>query len=176
MITLVNHANVFSQTKLDIGSRFFLEHLPSTQGEADIVDLGCGNGVLGVLAAIDNPKAKLTFVDESFMAVESAKINFHTTCPGREARFLVMDCLGDIKTSSVDLILNNPPFHQQHTVGDHTAWQMFSESRRCLKPGGRLYVIGNRHLGYHIKLKRLFGRCAQIASNKKFVILEAQKL
>ena len=175
MITLVNHANVFSQTKLDIGSRFFLEHLPFTQGEVDIVDLGCGNGVLGVLAAIHNPNAKLAFVDESFMAVESAKINFHTTCPGREARFLVMDCLGDIKTNSVDFILNNPPFHQQHTVGDHIAWQMFSESRRCLRSGGRLYVIGNRHLGYHAKLKRLFGNCSQIASSKKFVIVEAQK-
>jgi 16S rRNA (guanine1207-N2)-methyltransferase len=41
--------------------------------------------------------------------------------------------------------------------------------------GGILHVVGNRHLGYHIKLKRLFGNCKTIASNGKFVILQASK-
>ena len=71
------------------------------------------------------------------------------------------------------LILNNPPFHQDVAVGDAVAWQMFCESRDRLVPGGELRVIGNRHLTYHAKLKRLFGNCEVVASNRKFVILSA---
>lgn len=45
--TIHNHANVFSRTGLDIGARFFIEHLPENL-EGEIVDLGCGNGVIGM--------------------------------------------------------------------------------------------------------------------------------
>ena len=38
-----------------------------------IVDLGCGNGILGVRAAIGSPKSEITFVDESYRAVASAE-------------------------------------------------------------------------------------------------------
>jgi 16S rRNA (guanine1207-N2)-methyltransferase len=36
-----------------------------------------------------------------------------------------------------------------------------------------LRVVGNRHLGYHLKLKKLFGNCETVAGNAKFVILKA---
>lgn len=45
--TIHNHANVFSRTGLDIGARFFMQHLPENL-EGEIVDLGCGNGVIGL--------------------------------------------------------------------------------------------------------------------------------
>ncbi|MEW8020449.1 MAG: methyltransferase [Candidatus Sedimenticola endophacoides] len=34
-------------------------------------------------------------------------------------------------------------------------------------------MVGNRHLNYHVKLKRLFGNLRQVAANPKFVVLEA---
>ncbi len=168
------HANVFSRESLDIGARFFLEHLPADPRYRTIVDLGCGNGVVGVVAAERNPQAELVFADESFMAVASAQASFQAAFGrSRTARFLVGDCLEGMPEQSADLILNNPPFHQQNAVGDFVSWQMFCESREVLRKGGELWVIGNRHLGYHAKLKRLFGNCALIASNRKFVILKA---
>jgi 16S rRNA G1207 methylase RsmC len=72
--------------------------------------------------------------------------------------------------------LNNPPFHQQHSNGDAIAWNMFKDARRVLIGGGELWVVGNRHLGYHAKLKKLFGNCETLAANKKYVILKATKL
>ena len=170
---ITNHANVFSREKLDIGTRFFIQNLPESKRYQSIVDLGCGNGIVGLIAAEKNPDAKLHFVDESHMAIASARENFQLAFPDRDADFLVTDCLQGIPGSSVDLILNNPPFHQQTAVGDFIAWQMFKESREKLKLGGELWVIGNRHLGYHIKLKKLFGNCTTVVSNKKFVILKA---
>ncbi|WP_440495178.1 methyltransferase, partial [Serratia sarumanii] len=52
---------------------------------------------------------------------------------------------------------------------------MFCDAKRCLQVGGELRIVGNRHLDYHQKLKRLFGNCTLVASNKKFVILRAVK-
>ncbi len=177
--TLSNHANVFSRESMDIGSRFFLQTLQQEKVGSDealsIVDLGCGNGVVGVIAAERFPNAQLHFVDESYMAVDSARINFQRAFPEREACFTATDCLAGLEANSADLILNNPPFHQQNVVGDFIAQQMFRESKKVLKKGGALWVVGNRHLGYHAALKRLFGNCTLVASNKKFVVLKAVK-
>ncbi|MCV6589426.1 MAG: methyltransferase [Marinobacterium sp.] len=174
---VTNHAGVFSRDSLDIGTRFFLQHLPASLDEKHIIDLACGNGVVGLIAAERNPNARLTFVDESFMAVESARLNFNTAfgADTHKAKFQATDCLHGIAPNSADLILNNPPFHQQNVVGDFIARQMFRESKRVLRRGGDLLVVGNRHLGYHIMLKKLFGNCEVVASNKKFVILSARK-
>lgn len=172
---LKNHAGVFSREKLDIGTRFFLQNLPKEFNGEKIIDLACGNGVVGLMAAERYPSAHLTFVDESFMAVDSARINFTQAFPERDAHFATTDCLSGIEVNSADLILNNPPFHQNNAVGDFIAQQMFKESKQVLKSGGELWVIGNRHLGYHVALKRLFGNCTTVISNKKFVILKAVK-
>jgi 16S rRNA (guanine1207-N2)-methyltransferase len=170
---IANHANVFSRDSLDIGTRFFLQHLPSRQQAADIVDLGCGNGVVGLLAAERNEAATLHFVDESFMAVASAQENFRRAFgENRRATFAVSDGLADFPAQSADIILCNPPFHQQNTIGDHIAVSLFKASRRVLREGGELWVIGNRHLDYHLSLKRLFGKCLMVAANAKFVILK----
>ncbi|WP_261842328.1 methyltransferase [Aliamphritea ceti] len=174
-LDIINHASVFSRDKLDIGTRFFLDNMPSGDLPCSIIDLGCGNGLLGIAAAKANPNAKLTLVDESFMAVASAEKNFASNHTERQADFHVTDCLAGISDNSADIILNNPPFHQQNTIGDFIAIQMFKDAKRVLKTGGELLVIGNRHLGYHVPLKRLFGNCTTQASNKKFVILRCIK-
>ncbi|MBH1892630.1 23S rRNA (guanine(1835)-N(2))-methyltransferase RlmG [Serratia marcescens] len=171
-----NHANVFSRGSLDIGARLFMEHLPRGLN-GHIVDLGCGNGVIGLAALAQNPEAQVTFVDESYMAVASSELNVEHNLPQEldRCQFEVNNALAGIERESVQAVLCNPPFHQQHAITDHTAWQMFCDAKRCLQVGGELRIVGNRHLDYHQKLKRLFGNCTLVASNKKFVILRAVK-
>lgn len=170
-----NHANVFSRDSLDIGTRFFLQHLPSRQDACDIIDLGCGNGLVGLIAAERCPAATVHFVDESFMAVASARDNFRRAFgERREATFRVGDGLMGAESESADLVLCNPPFHQQNTVGDQIAVSLFRQSKRVLRKGGELWIIGNRHLDYHSYLDRLFGGHAVIAANSKFVIVKAK--
>ncbi len=175
-LEVICHAGVFSREKLDIGSRLLLDNLRADEKYKTIVDLGCGNGILGLIAALMNPKAKLIFSDESYMAVESAIANF-TAVFGetREAEFLQTDCLHGVPDESVSLILCNPPFHQNNAMNDDIAWQMFTESKAALEVNGELWVVGNRHLAYHAKLKHLFGNCEHIASNKKFSLMRATK-
>ncbi|MFT5219444.1 MAG: 23S rRNA (guanine1835-N2)-methyltransferase [Planctomycetota bacterium] len=173
---ITNHANLFSREKLDMGSRFLLEHMPVGEQYRRIVDLGCGNGLLGIVAAERNAEASLLFSDESYMAIASARINFEAAFEGnRSAEFRVSDCLQGVAADSQDLVLVNPPFHQTYQIGDHVAWNMFKDARRVLVEAGELWVVGNRHLGYQSKLKKLFGRCDVVASNKKFVVMRAAK-
>jgi len=173
---IFNHANVFSREKLDIGTRFFLQHIPQSEKYKTIIDLACGNGVVGLVTMENNPTAEMLFLDESFMAVESARENIKKNLAKNEKiHFDVKDCLSGVKYNSADLILNNPPFHQNNVVGDEVAWRMFTQSKEVLKAQGELWVIGNRHLGYHIKLKKIFNNCEVIATNKKFVILRSIK-
>ena len=173
---LLNHSNVFSRDSLDIGTRLLLEHLPRSDAQRTIVDLGCGNGVIGLVAATRNPQAALAFVDESFMAVASANANFQAAFGRtREVSFTVGDGLAATAKKSADLILCNPPFHQQQAIDNTAPWRMFQQSYAALKKGGELWVIGNRHLNHHIKLKRIFSHCKTVASSRRFVVLRATK-
>jgi len=174
-IELLNHANVFCREGLDIGTRAFLPHLPGNLGSAQVADLGCGNGVLAIASALQNPQARYTLVDESFMAVQSARENWRATLGEREAVIRAGDGLAGQAPQSLDVVLCNPPFHQQQVVGDFLAWRMFQQAREALVVGGALYIVGNRHLGYHSKLARLFRGVEQVAATPKFVILKARK-
>ncbi|MFB9526350.1 methyltransferase [Nonomuraea roseola] len=176
--TVVNHAGIFCADRLDIGTRFLLRHLPGSRGPERVVDLGCGNGVVGLSMALANPEAEVLFVDESHQAVASARATYQANLgshAGAAARFATGDGMADVEPGSVDLVLNNPPFHTHRATTDDTAWRMFTGSRTALRRGGELWVIGNRHLGYHAKLRRLFGNCEVVASDPKFVVLRAVK-
>ncbi|MFS2159827.1 methyltransferase [Pseudomonas sp. Pseusp122] len=174
-IELVNHANVFCREGLDIGTRAFLPYLPKDLGAARVADLGCGNGVLAIASALENPDAQYTLVDESYMAVQSARENWQATLGAREVTIRAADGLEGQPADSLDVVLCNPPFHQQQVVGDFIAWRMFLQARAALVTGGSLYIVGNRHLGYHAKLARLFRGVELVAATPKFVILKARK-
>ena len=174
-IELLNHANVFCREGLDIGTRAFLPHLPKNLGSARVADLGCGNGVLAIASALSNPQAHYTLVDESFMAVQSARENWHAALGDRDVTVRADDGLAGQPQDSLDVVLCNPPFHQQQVVGDFLAWRMFQQARDALVVGGALYIVGNRHLGYHSKLAKLFRGVEQVAATPKFVILKARK-
>jgi len=175
--TISNHANVYAREKLDIGARYFIENLPDVAPDTKVIDLGCGNGVIGLTVLAQQPKAHVQFFDESVMAIASAKNNIESNLPEltQQCQFHLTDCLAEVESNSVDLILCNPPFHQNSATTDHIAWQMFRDSHRALKKGGELRIIGNRQLAYHIKLQRLFGNEKLIASNDKFVTQSAIK-
>lgn len=175
--SVINHANVFSRDSLDIGARLLMANLPQQTNGQTLIDLGCGNGVIGLSLLHLSPDTNITFVDESYMAVASAQQTIQLNHPEQfaQCRFVVDDCLTTQASDSADMILCNPPFHQQQAVTDHIAWQMFKDAKRVLKTGGQLRIVGNQNLAYHVKLKRLFGNCKTHDSNKKFTILSAVK-
>ena len=126
--TIHNHANVFSRTGLDIGARFFMQHLPENL-EGEIVDLGCGNGVIGLTLLDKNPQAKVVFVDESPMAVASSRLISRSTvryfsstasycssdtspirCPMGESRWSALSCRCKSRYSEREVIIRYGSF------------------------------------------------------------------
>ncbi|MEM7326894.1 MAG: methyltransferase [Actinomycetota bacterium] len=175
-ITVHNHGGVFSARSVDVGTRFLLEHLPDTAGPVAVVDLGCGNGIVGAATARANPDAAVTFVDASARAVSSTRRTWADNFGDRDATIRRTDRLVNVvEPGSIDVIVNNPPFHEDRAIGDATAWDMFVDSQVSLRRGGRLIVVGNRHLGHHARLKKIFGNCETVASNRKFVVLSARR-
>ncbi len=185
-------AGVFSHRKLDQGTRFLLDQMKQRswfEGVSTVVDVGCGNGLLGLQAISQNEDISCVFADRSYSAVESSRQNVGQWFPGAsQHRFVVSDSLSPIggvseagcdqlilDTSSVDLVLCNPPFHDNYVMGEETAYEMFSQSARLLGGKGRLVVVANRHLRYLPILNRLFSDVEVSASNRKFVVLVAER-
>jgi 16S rRNA (guanine1207-N2)-methyltransferase len=152
-----------------------LQHLPEDLDGADVVDVGCGSGVIGLTVARAHPGANIMMIDESFMAVASAQATMELAGFDEQATAVAGDGLTEVGDDSVDLVVSNPPFHEDHSIGDAVAWQMFNDAHRVLRVGGELRIVGNQHLGYHVKLRRIFGNCNTIASNPKFVVLSARR-
>jgi 16S rRNA (guanine1207-N2)-methyltransferase len=167
---------VFSRRKLDIGTRELLpvvrQHAAGLAPGSRVLDLACGNGVLGLAALAQREDLEITFSDVSSQAVLSARHNVGRAFPGSKSHFCHCDGLPATETG-FDLILLNPPFHEGGVVGDHIALTLFEQSAAMLAPAGRLLLVGNRHLGYHRTLKTSFSRVRQLVSTPKFVVLEA---
>lgn len=173
-IELCSLPGIFSADHLDVGTRALLECLPNDCGDRQIADLGCGNGVLAVASAAANPTANYTLVDESYAAVRSSQQNWTDIFGDRPVRIECGHLLEPIADRTMDIVLCNPPFHSGHTVGGGLAWAMFTDARRVLKSGGELYVVGNRHLNYHVNLPKIFSSVRQVGGTKKFVVLKAR--
>lgn len=174
-LKLVNHASVFSREGLDGGTRLLLQHFPKIGADVKtIIDLGCGNGILGLAAARKAPEAEVYCVDESFMAVWSARESFRANELGGRGFFLAGDGLEDFERASADLILCNPPFHYQNAQTLAIALALFDQAREVLKPTGELWVVANRHLGHHKSLADRFSTVRTAALDEKFIVLRAK--
>ncbi len=177
-LAITARANVFSSDHLDLGTRVMLSALDKLPSVARVADLGCGSGVLGLATLRRLPQAHVAFFDESHAAVGAARANLASNrdLPKPErTEFHWTDGMRTYEGSPFDLVLLNPPFHQAGTVTDDTAWGLFLDAKAHLAPEGQLWVVGNRHLGYHVKLRRIFGNCDQVVAHPKFVVLRAVK-
>lgn len=175
-LAAINYPNVFSRDSLDIGTRFFLENFPDLSACSNVLDLACGNGLLGIKALQAFPQLQGWFVDESHYATLSCRASLKANAID-ENRYTVLqnNILHGLSLPPMDAILCNPPFHQQHRIGDHIASAMMAHSARVLAENGRLYLIGNRHLNYNLLLGRHFSQVNVHAANSKFVILKAMR-
>jgi 23S rRNA (guanine1835-N2)-methyltransferase len=163
---------VFGETKLDKGAAVLAGAIRDW-GASRIVDLGCGTGILGLLAARANPTTTIDFRDSSALAIASAERSWQATGLDDRGTFIAADVLDGVRSQSVDVVLCNPPFHAGRTLTRVVAHRMIAGSARVLRPDGRLILVGNRHLGYHERLPRHFGGVRVACQDRRFVVFEA---
>ncbi|MBE9537715.1 MAG: methyltransferase [Proteobacteria bacterium] len=172
---LISMANVFAREKMDIGSRFLLENIAGLEASDSIIDLACGNGIIGLSALSQGLCKKLLLCDESAMAIESARRNAQNVVPGRDISFHHGDGLIGYTGDPVGLILCNPPFHLNHAVDETVGRRLLVQAAAHLLEGGSLCLVANRHLNYLPVLKREFKRVEKLAQNGKFIIWKASR-
>lgn len=167
---------VFARERLDIGTRLLLPEVrkaaAALKPAARVLDLACGNGVLGLEVLRARPDVSVSFSDVSSQAVASARENVACLGGGYDVAFDHRDGLA-AEVGAFDLILLNPPFHEGGVVGDHIALRLFQQAARHLTESGQLLMVGNRHLGYHRSLKRYFPVVEQRQADPKFVVFAA---
>jgi len=175
-IHVENLPGVFCQKHIDIGARFFIEQFKKIDiHESDnIADLGCGNGILSLAMAKLHSTKSLNFelFDESNQAVKCAKhnwlLNQISNNTQHHACFIQNDGLLNQPSNKYNVILCNPPFHQNNTVGIHITQSLIKQAKQCLSQQGSLWIVANRQLPYLKTLKANFKQVTQISENAKF--------
>ena len=170
-------ANVFSRDRLDGGSRLLLEVLPRLSPAATVIDLACGNGVLGLAALRQGLATELVFADESAMAIASARGNVARLVPdlAGDCRFHHGDGLLAYTGAAAGLILCNPPFHLNHAVDEYAGRRLLAQCAAHLAPGGVLCLVANRHLDYTPVLRRSFRHISKLAGDRRFTVWQARR-
>ena len=146
-----------------------LDYLPEVSAGDHVIDLGCGNGVLGAIISRKQPACHVLLTDESQLAVESAKLTFEQNGL-TNGQFNHTDVLQGVTSNNFSHIVCNPPFHQQNVQTISKAKNMFKQSAKCLIPSGELRVVANRHLKYLPILKSYFSDVQPISNNHKFTV------
>ncbi|MEV6429304.1 methyltransferase [Nocardia sp. NPDC051463] len=170
-IEVVAHGAAFSGARLDIGTRFLLQHLKWMKPDArDAVDLGCGTGILAVTLAKARPGITVLGTDQSAAAVASARATAEANGVADRVTVVRDDAMSSAADNSADLVLCNPPFHVGAAVHTGSAIKMFTETGRVLRPGGELWTVFNSHLNYRGVIERMVGQTEVIGRNRKFTV------
>lgn len=143
--------SIFSPNSIDNGTLAMLsvvDFLPSDK----VLDLGCGYGVVGILAGKLIGEENVIMCDVSEQAVEYAAINSRiNTVPN--IRILLSDGYKNIADKEFTLILSNPPYHADFSVPKHFIETGFQK----LVVGGKLIMVTKRLDWYKNKLTSIFG-------------------
>ena len=97
-------------------------------------------------AALDLARANLERLRDPSRAVAFG-FHWHDVATGLPARY--------------DFIVSNPPFHQGRADEPDLGRAFIAAAAAALKPGGRLWLVANRHLPYEAVLARDIRQRAQ---------------
>ena len=164
---------VFSWRKLDEGAKLLLETLDPGDC-AEVADVGCGYGIIGLHLAGRLPGARLTLIDVDTLACECARETMRVNGVGT-ARVLAGDGLGAVGGERFSLVISNPPFHAGHRVNLMAAHAIVAEAHRSLTEQGALAIVANRFLAYDRVIQHIFGNVTVLAETPQYRVLHARR-
>ncbi|MBB6024009.1 16S rRNA (guanine1207-N2)-methyltransferase [Paenibacillus sp. JGP012] len=171
-LRLVTDAGVFSKNGIDYGSRVLIDAMELPSG-AQVLDVGCGYGPIGLTAAKLVPDGHVTMIDINERAVELSRENAKGN---GVANVTVMqsNLLTEVKRRDFDVILTNPPIR----AGKETVHTIFEQAYGHLKVGGALWIVIQKKQGApsaKAKLESLFSRVEEVTKDKGYRIFKAVK-
>ena len=150
----VSKPGVFSWDRLDAGTRVLVETMKLRPADTAL-DLGCGCGIVGLIAAAKAHQGQVYLADSSVVAVEAARrtlaLNGMTN-----AEVHLSDGAAAVRGVRFDVVVTNPPFHQERQTNYNVAHQFIRDAASVLQRRGRLYVVANRFIRYERQMSEHF--------------------
>jgi 16S rRNA (guanine1207-N2)-methyltransferase len=169
----VSRPGIFAWDRIDVASELLAEQLPPTlAGRA--ADLGAGFGYLAAELLTRCPGiATLDVYEAENRALELARTNLQSF----ESRVALNYRWHDVSVGlpdAYDVIVTNPPFHAQRGVDRPDIGRRFiAVAAESLRPGGRLWLVANRHLPYESVLSENFPLVRTVVQKHGYKIIEA---
>lgn len=166
---------VFAWDRIDRASALLAEHLPDDLS-GDGADLGAGWGYLSMEVLARNPAVRaLDLYEADADALELARGNLHPFAKDAQLEFHWHDVATGLPRQ-YDFIVTNPPFHALGRADRPDLGRAFlSAAADALAPGGRLWLVANRHLPYESVLDARFSSVRTVVQADGFKVVEARR-
>ncbi len=166
---------LFSWKSFDSGSRLLAASLPAgLHGRG--ADLGAGYGYLSRMALERAAGIKgLHLFEAERKGLEAAERNlagFNQRC---ELHFHWADVTAGLGMTGLDFVLMNPPFHAGRDSLPALGRTFVREALKALRPGGRLFMVANRHLPYEGELESMSAVVESALQDSGFKLIVARK-
>ncbi len=171
-LELTSGSGVFAQGRLDIGTGVLLREVPPPVQAREVLDLGCGYGVIGLAVALAVPQVRVTAVDVNERALLLARENAERLSLADRFTALLPDQVDAAAT--YDEIWSNPPIR----VGKDALHDLLLQWLPRLRPGGRAMLVVGKNLGSDSLAKWLEAQgypTVKLASAKGFRVLETRR-
>ncbi len=167
-LSLETAPGLFSPRSADRGTLAMLSRVDLAPG-MKVLDLGCGCGLVGVLAAKVCGEGNVVMLDVDPLAVEIARRNAARNGVGG-VKCVLSDGFRALEDTGFDLILSNPPYQSDFSVAKAFIEKGFNR----LKLGGRMVMVTKRREWYRNKLISVFGG-VKICEVDGYFVFEAEK-
>lgn len=149
---------VFSKAHLDPGTRLLAETMTLPEYGL-LLDIGCGYGPLGIIAAKLKPKLEVMMTDNNSNALRLAKLNSNINHV-RNVEFRLGSIYAPVESMRFDLIISNPPLSSGFSVVSG----MIGQAPTHLNPAGALEVVVRKGFNmYRREFERVFGSVEVLA-------------
>lgn len=167
-LKFVSRPGTFTYGRFDHGARALVEAAEIRPGDR-VLDLGCGCGTNGVLAARRaGADAFVGFVDSNVRAIALAERNAQAAGLTHFRTYATAAVDGP-EERSFDVVLANPPYYANGSIA-----RLFMErSRAMLKPQGRFYLVSRQIDAIYGDLEEVFGHIEIMEHRGYFIFTNA---
>lgn len=172
-LQLFSRPGVFSWEHVDEATSILADCMTVGQGD-DVLDLGCGSGPLGMLAARLSRTGHVCMVDMDTEAVRCAARAVERAGLAN-CDVLASDVAAAVRDRRFDVVVTNPPFHVGKGTDLDVPAQFIADAWQVLKRGGRLALVANRTLPYERLIHERFGNLVTLHDGPRFKVLGATR-